>query len=644
MIENNRKITMKGRIKVRKTKKESILLTQRCMEKLFEFIRSFMKRNEMKDVPTEFEFKGMDKEHATLVFNIWFSLDYITPFGKRFIEHFLEESKNLSREEREVLRELNKSFVSIYKVKNIKNDYFIVNDLINNEEHILLENEDNEMKIGYVFVGRIANILGNLELTGIATYFDPTAEKIMVDNINKYYNAFKVHNPHTTKNKFLKNFSNLVYQILDTIIEIYSEEEEEIPLEIKQQLDKFREHLNKNENLKESTVAKHVNKLFEFYWYYLSDTEKTLYDINGYIIDSFITYGIFDNFMTSKSDILSYITSIKKFGKYLKERDIINKKSYESIVKVAKNRDYYIREFHDYEEKSLDDIYDFSEMVLDDFQEDIDVLDENPSIAYDEELALIAGKYNSDKTSDFIADYEKYADYLSSNNVKATKINKYINRKHLLELNDIISNKVDTKKNINQKHTPILHLFFKFSHDKGIITIDDKDYINIGKKIDEYNKLNKEEKIAAFINYIWNEANWREFTDDNMIMNYEEYELRNEFIKIFSKLKIGKYYDFEKIRKKYKEEDVSKCQNPLLVFRYPMATAHVFNTKIIRYFSYIGLLDIQYREVKNSYYLMYGDDIDKIKISKFGREVFKYLHKNNQDIDISNVIDLFHYY
>lgn len=620
-----------------KRKKHSIELEEKCMEKLFQFVRSFMERKTMKNIPIKFQFKGLKEEHATAVFNIWFRLDYVTPFGKRMIEHFLEEeSNNLSKEEKEILRELNKSFISIYKVMDMTNGYLIIKDLINNEQHILLYDEGSRILKGHVFSGRIVNILGNLELIGVTTHFDPVVEEIIVENINKHYNNIRAHRPQITMKEFLKNYSNIVYEVLDNILRTFSDEEEEIPLEVKQQLDKFAKYMFEKERLKESTVKKHTNKLFEFYWYYLKEIGKTLYDIDDDMIDTFIMNGIVDNFMRSKSDLSSYITSIKKFAKHLNKIGIIGKKDYGDILEVAKNKDYYIRKFEEYEANPFEDIDDFHNWLIDEHLEDVDISEVEAPIDYDEELAEIIKKYNYNEIHEFIQDYNKYIDYLSNNNVKATKINKHINRKDLLKLNKIITNGINIEKRINQKHIPILHLFYKFSVDKGIITVDDKNYINIEKKLEEYNELSKEEKTSAFINYIWNEANWREFADDNMEMIEREYELRDEFIKVLSKLKVEKYYDSRDIRRTYKEEnDIS--------FRYPMAVAHVFNTKIIRYFSYIGLLDIQYKKVKSNYDLMFGDDIDKIQISKLGKEAFKYLYKQNQDIDMSNVINLFDY-
>jgi len=601
------------------------------MDKLFNYIEYFVTRKGISDVHSQFQFRGLDEKHASIVFNMWLTLDYVTPHGKTFIEHFLrEKSKGLSKEEVDILKGLNKSFVSLFKVLDTKNDYIILKDLINNKEFILLNHQYIKIKRGYVFLGRNANLLGKFELVGEMTFVDPKVEETILEVINRSYSIFKNHEPNLTMKIFLKKYSNLIYELIDPILQ--ENIQEEIPQDIKNKLNEFGRHLEFNERLKNQTIRKHLDRVFEFYWYYLRDIDKGLYEIDGDVLKDFLTEGITNDFISSKTELASYITSIKKFAKYLKEKGIIQKEAYDSIVEISKNKDYYIEMFHEFDIGSYDNIVDFDE-ALDYF---ID-----PCFNVDSQIARIVEKYNYDTTQRFLEDYKTFLEYLTNNDVKATNINNYINRKNILKLNDILENRIKIEGTVNQKDIPIIHLFYQFSKDKEILALNDRGYIVVEREeIEDFNGLNPNEQVATLINYIWYEANWNEFADESVFSGIdEEYQLRDEYLRILSRLKTDRFYDFSEIKMSYKEED----PHGFIPYKYPFGGAHVLNTKVVRYFSYIGLLEIQYKKVNSKYDRIYGEDIDKIKITKLGRELFKYLYKNHQDNDNTNVINLSDY-
>lgn len=56
-----------------------------------------------------------------------------------------------------------------------------------------------------------------------------------------------------------------------------------------------------------------------------------------------------------------------------------------------------------------------------------------------------------------------------------------------------------------------------------------------------------------------------------------------------------------------------------------MQTAFVFSPRILKYFSYLGLLVIELDTAANNFRQNYGLNIEKIKINKLESEIFKYL-------------------
>ena len=56
-----------------------------------------------------------------IAFNVWVSIDYRTHYGKSFIEHMLEEKPHgLTLWKKEILRERNKSYISLFEIQGIR--------------------------------------------------------------------------------------------------------------------------------------------------------------------------------------------------------------------------------------------------------------------------------------------------------------------------------------------------------------------------------------------------------------------------------------------------------------------------------------------------------------------------------------------
>ncbi|SHH73210.1 Phage integrase, N-terminal SAM-like domain [Caloranaerobacter azorensis DSM 13643] len=389
---------------------------------------------------------------------------------------------------------------------------------------------------------------------------------------------------------------------------------------IEKQIKEFENYLRDEKGLSEKTIEVHIRNLREFYRFYLEDTNITLVDINADMVEEFIMDGIIDMFFHSKNDLSSNITTLRKFVSYLKKKKYIDAENYNKITDILKNKDYYIEKFVRYKDV-IERKISFEDWFDDNYQDEIVSIE----FEIDKKLKNIIDEYILDENNSFITDFDTYIDYIAKNKVKVTKLNKYIQRKHLLNLNDMMINSIEVKKTVNQIDIPILHLFYKFGVDNFILTIDDKDNISISSNISKYDELSINEKIAVFIDYIWNKMDWNEIGLQDI---KEEYQNRKEFAKILARLETCRYYDYENVTILHRLEG---SEANIFGFLVPtvipgcMHVAQVFNSRILKYFSYLGLLEISFKEDANVSYKKYGYDIDKIKVSKFGKEIFKYL-------------------
>ena len=105
-------------------------IQENATRKLIEYINENIKNDKSLET-IEFYYPDFDERKARLAFNVWVSIDYINNSGKTFIEQMLEERSNeLSNAEKIILIERNKSFISLYEIKNIKGNKVHVRDLL----------------------------------------------------------------------------------------------------------------------------------------------------------------------------------------------------------------------------------------------------------------------------------------------------------------------------------------------------------------------------------------------------------------------------------------------------------------------------------------------------------------------------------
>lgn len=546
---------------------EIMFIQENATKKLLTYIDKYFQR-EKNFNSIEFYYPDFDEKRTRMAFNVWISLDYKTKYGKYFIEHFLEESGEvLTEDEKEILIERNKSHISLFEIQNIKGDLIYVEDVLTGKKHIVWEPElCNIVDNSELIFGRVSKVFIYEKFVGDISFLPDFCKNVFIDKVNFDYQLIKKNETDLEINQYLRKYSLNVYKIYaDCIYEILEFDEDE-NLELSTELDDFEEYLRNNYT--DSTVIKHLNNLIEFYDYYLYDKGFTLYDIDKINFDRFIKEGIYDNFIQSQNQLNSYITTFKKYAKYLVENEK-NKNfenTYREILDISKKRSEY------FEPK------DPIKMPL----------------RWDNSLDNIIEDNINEVSLNFVEDYDKFLYYVKNNSVKLIANTKYINTNQLLEINNMLLNKKVFQSiiNVRQIDIPLIHIFYKFSLCYNILTIE-KNILKPYLKFEEFVSLDEFEKLGLFIDYIWNTLSWNELS--NTYYDKIEQDYRFEIIENLNALDINITYDYNEI--KYKE-----IETP------------IFDEYILMYFDYMGL--ISYKGTS-------------ISLSSLGKHVFNIIKENN---------------
>lgn len=482
-------------------------IQESATKKLLNYIGNFLKKEKFL-TNIDFDYPEIDEERTMIAFNIWLSLDYKTRDGKNFIEHLLEEkSDTLTNLEKEVLIERNKCHISIYKINSIKGDLIYIEDVILKEKCVLDEPELSKLvNPSDLVFGRVATVLSYKKFIGDISFLPKFIEDDIVEDIYNDYYKMKIHDKKLSMEKYLKKYSSNVYKIYtDYIYNIIDQDDEDDILS--EELDDFEEYLY--DHFSEKYTERHINNLVDIYDYYLSGKNMTISDLKDVDMNLFIKDAIKDGFIRTKTELNSYISTLKKYFGFLKGMDPNFNNSYENILKIQNKKNDYMK-------------------------------DENAltfPLQWNNEIQLVLKDNISEKSTIFIKDYEIFLDYIKNNDVKLTSVRKHINRDNLFKLNLLFKNKRSMNPLFNQTDYPLINLYYYFSLCYNFAKIE-KNRIYPTKDVKRFHSLKQEEKLALFIEYLWNIFPWD-----------REYETKNFVLETISKYKAGITYDFDKFLK-----------------------------------------------------------------------------------------------
>ncbi len=567
-------------------------IQENTIKKLIKYINESIKNDSALD-SIEFYYPDFDENKTRLAFNVWISTDYRTSSGKSFIELMLDEKSNqLSNLEKSILIERNKSFISLFEIQKIDGEYVNVKDLFTGKEHSLLEpNISGILKPSDLIFGRVGKIIEYKEFIGNISFLpasikDEFMEKVFVD-----YNRTRFKHPDLTIDKYLKLFSINVYRIYtESIYDAIDKELEgdnDATSALYDEIDNFELYLENR--VPRSAIKVHITNLINIFEHYILEHGKSLEDLVNTDLDDLLNKAISDGLISSQQEFSSYISTLKEYFKYLKNIDSSYRKAYEKILEISKNRFLYIYNTHN-------------------IKKDFNI---NKTISQGISNAI------NDKAFDFIMDYEKFLLYLISNPLGLTKKKKHINRKTLLELNNIMELKEEMTKNApNQEDFPLINLFYNFSLANKLAEIDGYK-LSITKKGHIFLRLSDEEKYTMFLQYLLSDEFIRHM-DANSDINLA-ISTRNSLIKLLYSLKEGVYY-------KYSDFDFSNLGSIKYVLTY------------FKYMRFMGLVEYSYYQLSFSITplgeILFNILLDKNKKLKDSGKII-YLHQLRQKENIT---------
>ncbi|NLY76533.1 MAG: hypothetical protein GX080_00405 [Tissierellia bacterium] len=559
-------------------------IQEKTIKKLIKYINENLKEDRSLD-SIEFYYPDFDENKTRLAFNVWISTDYRTSSGKSFIELMLDEkSHQLTSLEKSILIERNRSFISLYEIERIDGEYIYAKDLLTGTRHSLLEpNISGMLNPKDLIFGRVGKIIEYKGFIGNINFLpssikDEFLEKVFVD-----YNRSRFKYPDLTIDRYLKLFSINVYKIYtESIYDAIDKEldsDSDATSALYDELDNFEIYLESQ--VSKSEMKTHIVNLINLFEHYILECGGSLKDLVDMDLEHLFKKAIEDGLISSQQEFSSYVSTLKKYFKYMKTVNPAYKEAYRKILKISRDRFLYI--------------YDTYKINLD--------FNINRNISCNISDAI------SDTSFDFIMDYEKFLLFLISNPLDLTRKKKYINRKTLLELNNIMELRENiTKKAPNQRDFPLINLFYNFSLANRLTRIQNCKLL-ITKRGHTFLRLLDEEKFTMFVQYLLSNdiidcivAD----ADNNKLAN----STRSNLFNLLYNLKEGIYYN-------YNEFDFNSLGSIRYIFTY------------LKYMKFMGLIEYSYYPLS-------------FTITHLGKIVFSILQDKNKKYQDSGKIIYLH--
>ncbi len=529
----------------------------------------------LEEIEDENPFFIDDRDRSGL--KLWLSLDYVDDKGKTFIERFLAEREDeLSPMEKKLFIEMNNSFVTLCEIKDFQDDYMIVHDVLQNKEFKILEPYMDEiLNPGEYLLVRIGNLMDYFIFMGDMSFLPESCKSLFMEEFLFDYNLKRIDEAQLKVGDYLKRFSlDQIKNYNNSILNVLKSDE--FPNStFFDELDEFEEFLqNKNES---SSIPGDISNLIEFFDNYLSVRNLTLYDLNNFDFKLFIEEAIKDGFISSKESLNSYISTLKRFLSFLASRYKDYKKSYKDILDISENRFGYMAKL-----KNFSTPFNINRTL------------ENKIIGWLNNIAV-----------NLLINFDRYILFIMDKKPELTQ-KQNLKRKYLLELNDLINDKIVLRNEYaNQEDYPIINMFYQIGMKSGITYIENNK-LALTTKGTNFLRLRDEEKFIVLFTAIWDGEFFhhsREIDEDSI-----DSGMRN-FINLTSLLEENKSYEVKYI--------LSKFENNL-----------DYLLGINEYLKLLGL-------VKTKFYPTYTWEITRL-----GKIVFQYLYEKIHNLQSYSLVQL----
>jgi len=212
---------------------------------------------------------------------------------------------------------------------------------------------------------------------------------------------------------------------------------------------------------------------------------------------------------------------------------------------------------------------------------------------------------SNEKIKNFLSNFDKFVDYISTKDVTIGKATKYISKKFLFEMNEIMSIKQqDITANSTQTSYPMLYLFYRLAVESKLFTElkikGGKLALKPTEKVEVFKQLNELEKYIFLLEVLWVDCDFEK-------LEFQSYN-RLDAMKVAIRMEmvVGK-----KANKRFLLDEFARDISTVLL-----------------YLSYFGVMDVMLdSQMKLKYSISKIFFVKEVLITPVGEKIIKILDK-----------------
>ncbi|MEI3598385.1 MULTISPECIES: SEC-C metal-binding domain-containing protein [unclassified Oceanobacillus] len=382
-------------------------------------------------------------------------------------------------------------------------------------------------------------------------------------------------------------------------------------------LEAFSRYLSEVQGLKADIVDQHIERIFFYGGSYVEYIGGTIREFDAdHIIEFLGDYYIRKVFDSTKSDIGPYLTTFKRFAKFLYDNGDLREEDLTEINMVCKQKEYFHHRFETYFSSNDLEAWYFDN-DLDHYLEEMErayQLEESDALDVDPNFVRLLNERNV-KAPIAVNAFTSFLEKIQQEKyVKLTSGRQNITRKFWQELDHALDLGLFTKPTLNQEDIGLFHFFYVAGNHLRLYRIKGN-RLQPTEFLNAYQKLTDEEKFVLLMDVLWNQLSWRKVQPSNRGGRVELTQAKRANIaEVLSQFPVDKEI-------KLREDRLGVM---LVNQTFQGITDHVFKY-IMPIMEYFGLfqLKLRYTGDNEQYYM----GIDSIRINSFGLFVFNQLKK-----------------
>ncbi len=364
--------------------------------------------------------------------------------------------------------------------------------------------------------------------------------------------------------------------------------------------------------ISEKTAQRHRENLLFFLKGFLEPSERCGFlelepDALYYFLFSYLP----DKFKTSPSELLSLITSLRKFYRYLFSQQMISRNYFEEILGTLSRKEYYLSCLQEKgEEQKL----------------------EPENFWIDQGLYLLVRNLSKPEIR-ILVDFQLFLDYLIHHPIKLTSRSSLIPRNHLQKLNQMFSQPEALSQKATQDDSQRISVFYQLARSLDLMVVGSYFQLFITPRARDFLELDSDQQLAILIDTLWNRVRWSELQrfGANGFASWAQ-ENRGGLAELLSQLP-AEIPSPLSIDPRYGR--LSRILANFLILH------EVVESKILFALREMGILDYQLRENRSTYLVKNHRGVKAITMNRFGKKIMKYLaRKAQQEMGVKSLIDL----